>query len=324
MYSRGPRAQNGVDDVPGRTWRRGGPSTAFLLLVGVGVAWGTIGVAAEQIRAGSDLDAFAVNWLRTVIAAPILLVVAWRESGRALPQATRTDLTVMAALGVVIVVTNLLYLVAVGRAGVAPATLVALCVPPVLIAATAATFLGERLAGRAALALGGAVAGTALLVGWDGGATGGAFLGGILIAFACAALIALFTMVSRTFAGRHPASRPLAVGFTVGAAALAPVAVARGVPLDHSAETWGLLVYLAVVPSVVAYWMYQRALRDVAASTASVVTLLEPLVATVLAWWLFGERLGWSGLVGGVVLCGSIALLSSAQPAMAAAATATD
>lgn len=299
-----------------------GPSTAFLLLVGVGVTWGTIGVAAEQIQLESDLDPFAVNWLRTVIAAPILLVVAWRESGRAVPRATRADLATMAILGVVVVVTNLLYLMAVDRAGVAPATLVALCVPPVLIAATAATILGERLAGRAVVALGGAVAGTVLLVGWDGGETDGAFLGGILIAFGCAALIALFTMVSRTFAGRHPASRPLAVGFTVGAVALAPVAVARGVPLDQSGETWALLVYLAVVPSVVAYWMYQRALRDVAAATASVVTLLEPLVATVLAWWLFGERLGWTGLAGGVVLCGSIALLSTAPSAVSTAAAA--
>ena len=299
-------------------WQR--PPAGFLLLVGVGVAWGTIGVAAELIQRRSDLDPFAVNWLRTVIAAPILLLVAWRESGRAVPRAGRLDLVTMASLGVVIVVTNLLYLVAVDRAGVAPATLVALCVPPVLIVAVSGVFMGERLGGRATGALVGAVAGTALLVGWDHAGSGNGFVTGILVAFACAGLIALFTIVSRGLAGRHPASRPLAVGFSAGAIVLAPIALERGVPLDQSTATWGLLVYLAVVPSVVAYWMYQRALRDVAASTASVVTLLEPLVATVLAWRLFGERLGWTGLLGGLVLCASIALLSTASRSAAAPA----
>ena len=271
--------------------------------------------AAELIQRGSELDPFMVNWLRTVIAAPILLVVAWRESGRALPQATSRDLAVMAGLGVMIVVTNLFYLVAVDRAGVAPATLVTLASPPVMIVGVSAIFLGDRLSRRGTVALVGAVGGTAVLVGAQGDAEGSAFLSGIAIAFVCAVLVALFTTVSRTLAGRHPASRPLAVGFTAGAVVLAPFALARGVSVGQSAETWGLLIYLAVVPSVVAYWMYQRALRDVGAATASVVTLLEPLVATVLAWWLFAEQLGWLGLTGGVVLCGSIALLSTAEPA---------
>lgn len=287
------------------------PRRAFLLLVAVGIIWGTIGVAAEVIQRRSDLDPFAVNWLRSVIAAATLLAIAGRGSGAAL-RASGKDLATMASLGLVVIVTNLLYLVAVDRAGVAPATLVALCVPPVLIAAGSATLLGERPTPRATVALVGAVGGTALLVGWERGASGDRFLVGVAVAFACAGLIALFTVVSRTLAGRHPPARPLAVGFAAGAVAFAPVAALRGVPLQQSATTWALLVYLAVGPTVMAYWMYQRALRDASATTASVVTLLEPLVATVLAWRLFGERLGWSGLVGGVVLCGSIALLSTA------------
>ncbi len=71
------------------------------------------------------------------------------------------------------------------------------------------------------------------------------------------------------------------------------------------------MLYLALVPSVLAYWLFQSALKDVPASTASVVTLLEPLVASVLAWVLFSERLGPIGWVGAVLLMGAIALLST-------------
>jgi DME family drug/metabolite transporter len=65
------------------------------------------------------------------------------------------------------------------------------------------------------------------------------------------------------------------------------------------------------VPSFVAYFFYQRGLRDVPASMATIVTLLEPMVAAVLAWLFFDERLGLNGLIGGALLLLSIWILST-------------
>jgi DME family drug/metabolite transporter len=45
------------------------------------------------------------------------------------------------------------------------------------------------------------------------------------------------------------------------------------------------------------------------ATVASIITLIEPLTATVLAWLLFGERLSVVGLFGAGVLLGAIGLL---------------
>ena len=288
-----------------------GPGTPFVLLAVVGVVWGTIGVAARLVSDQSDLDSFNVNWVRTVLACPVFILVAWRERPGQILRATRRDLALMAGLGIVIIIANLFYLFAVDRAGVAPATLVALCVPPVLIAVASAPLLGERLTSRTGASLIGALIGTTMLVGFQGGDVGSAFLPGIAFAFACAALIAVHMMLSRVLAGRHPPSRPLAIGFTAGALVFAPIAAVRGVPLDQTASTWLLLVYLALVPSVLGYWMYQRALRDVPASTASIVTLLEPLVAAILAWQFFDERLAALGWIGGGLLIASIIVLST-------------
>ena len=44
--------------------RRRGPSTGFVLLVGTGTIWGTIGIAAKYLYQESDLDAVSVTWLR--------------------------------------------------------------------------------------------------------------------------------------------------------------------------------------------------------------------------------------------------------------------
>lgn len=282
------------------------------LLIGTGVIWGTIGIAAKLLYEATTLDAAAVTWLRTVIAAPACLAVAWVALRRKVLASTRADLTLMAGLGIVLIAYQYTYLASVARIGVAVATLVSLCVPPVLIAAYSALFQGERLSGRALAALVGAVIGTVMLVGWGAAeATGRALVVGVGLALASATMIAAHFLFSRSLAGRQPPLRPLAIAFGVGAVAFTPVGLQSDITLDIPAQSWLVLLYLALVPSILAYWLFQTALKDVPASTASVITLTEPLVASVLAWMLFSERLGPVGWIGAVLLMGAIALLST-------------
>jgi DME family drug/metabolite transporter len=69
-----------------------------------------------------------------------------------------------------------------------------------------------------------------------------------------------------------------------------------------------LLVYPGVVPTAVVYGVFFAGMRHTPATTASVVTLLEPLTSTVLAWLFFGERFGAWGLFGMLLLCSAIGL----------------
>ncbi len=282
------------------------------LLIGTGVIWGTIGIAAKLLYEDTTLDAAAVTWLRTVIAAPACFAVAWVVLRRKVLDTNRADLALMAGLGIVLIVYQYAYLASVDRIGVAIATLVSLCVPPVLIAAYSALFQGERLSGRALVALLTAVIGTVMLVGWGAtGSEGRALVIGVGLALASAAMIAAHFLFSRSLAGRQPPLRPLAIAFCVGAVAFTPVGLRADITLDIPLQSWLVLLYLALVPSILAYWLFQSALKDVPASTASVVTLLEPLVASVLAWLLFSERLGPIGWIGAALLMGAIALLST-------------
>ena len=288
------------------------PGFGFALLVGTGIIWGTIGVAAKLLYRETDLDAVSVTWLRTVIASPVCVALAWSALGRRLFRTARRDLAIMVLLGVLLIVYQWLYLAAVARLGVSVATLIALCLPPVLVAAASAAFLGEPLTTRLIVALMGALVGTALLIGRpaDPAASSGATAWGVLLALACAGGLAIHLLASRLLAGRQHPLRPLAIGFPVGAIVFLPVVAGRGISLVQPASGWLVLLYLGLVPSVLAYWMYQRGLRDVSATTASIVTLLEPLAAATLAWLLFGERLGTLGLLGGALLLGAIGLLS--------------
>ncbi|HEX5499890.1 MAG TPA: EamA family transporter [Thermomicrobiales bacterium] len=284
----------------------------LLLLLGTGLLWGTIGIAAKLIYRETTLDAVSVTWLRAAVAAPVCLALGWSALGRDLFRAPRRELALMALLGVILIFYQWAYLAAIDRIGVAPATLIALCVPPALVALASILFFGETMDGRLAVALTGALFGTALLVGRPeaGASEPGATVAGVVLALASATGLAAHVLASRFLAGRHPTIRPLAIAFSVGVIVFAPVALGRGVAFAQPPVGWLLLVYLGVVPSALAYVMFQRGLRDVAATTASVLTLIEPLTAAILAWLLFGERLSPLGFVGGALLLGAILLLS--------------
>ena len=74
--------------------------------------------------------------------------------------------------------------------------------------------------------------------------------------------------------------------------------------------SWGLLLYLGVVPTALAYLLFTIGMRTTVATVASLVTLIEPLTAAGLAWLLFDERLGPLALVGAALLLGAVFLLT--------------
>ena len=290
---------------------------AFVCLIGTGIIWGTIGTAAKFLFRETDLDAVTISWLRALIACPIYLALAWRALGSHLFRASRRDLATMVGLGVILIVYQWLYLLAVDRLGVSSATLISLCVPPVLVAVVSVLLLGERLNERTVAALIGALLGTALLVGFQtgGGDHEGSTATGVLFALGCAVGIACHVLGSRSITGRHHTLRPLAIGFPSGVIAFAPLLASQDLTLHLPAVGWFWLLYLGIVPSVAGYWLYQRGLQDLSATTASIITLLEPLVAAILAWAIFDERLGVLGWIGGLLLMGSIVVLSMESPA---------
>jgi DME family drug/metabolite transporter len=70
------------------------------------------------------------------------------------------------------------------------------------------------------------------------------------------------------------------------------------------------LAYLATVPTALAYGLYFAAAAVVRSTTVSVIMLLEPVSAAVLAVVLFGERLTPAVLLGTLLMLGAVAGLA--------------
>ncbi|HDZ36266.1 MAG TPA: EamA family transporter [Thermococcus sp.] len=64
------------------------------------------------------------------------------------------------------------------------------------------------------------------------------------------------------------------------------------------------LFALALFPTFLGYILYNHALREVEVSRASIVATIEPVVAIVLAFVLFGERLSAAQLAGAALIIG--------------------
>lgn len=96
----------------------------------------------------------------------------------------------------------------------------------------------------------------------------------------------------------------------IGAAVLLPVALAEGPVVVTGWAAGAGLLYLGAVCTALAYGLFYGGLRTTAGDVAVVVTLLEPLTATLLAVILLGEPMTVPTAVGSLLMLGSIVVLS--------------
>ena len=311
--SNGDRGKNTAGLMPSAT--QSASTVGVALVAAAACLWGTVGIASKELYATVEISPLAIGFLRLGFSLPLLMVLSAAAFGRQTFAFHGRELLLVLLLGGAMALFQLFYFSAVAAAGVAVTTLIAICVAPLLVAVLSGLFLSEPLTVRVALALAAGLAGTALLVGTPADDPAAEAFDGAMgfagIAWACGAALsyAVFTLCSRALAQRHHPFKLIVVGFGAAAVVLLPFAVPEGVPPDYPAKAWGLLLYIGLVPTALAYVIYFRGMRQTPATVASVVTLMEPLTATALAWLLLDERLGPLGSLGGLLLLGSIVAL---------------
>ena len=120
-----------------------------------------------------------------------------------------------------------------------------------------------------------------------------------------AALIGLVANVASTLMGRavnrkrdlHPLVVTV-VSMGVGAVVLLVIGVTvQGLPRLDS-RSWGIVIYLAVVNTALAFTLWNHTLRQLTAMESSIINNTMLLQIVILAWAFLGEPLGWGAVVG--------------------------
>ncbi|MFG2667704.1 DMT family transporter [Streptomyces sp. NPDC048387] len=289
---------------------------SLLYLVVAGVAWGTAGAAASLLFLASDLGPLALSFWRSAGGLVVLLgVLAVRRPARA-ARGRRPSAASLIATGLMFTLFQAAYFGAVRETGLAVGTVVTLGAGPVMIALGARYWMGERLGWGGVAAVGGALGGLAVLVLGSGG--GEVRPLGVGWALLSAAGYAGMTLRARWLGRRGAGGDPLvttAWSVGVGTVCLLPLAAVEGLlpNTGEPARVLGLLVYVAVVPTALAYALYFTGAAAVRAATVSVIMLIEPVSAAAIAVVVLGERLTGAVVLGTVLLLAAVGALIVAE-----------
>ena len=296
-------------------------SATGVLVIGVAaVLWGTVGVATRGLYGISATNALTIGFFRLALAVPVLWLACWLTLGRAMFRVTRRDALLFAVTGVLAAIYQVCLFSAIQFIGVSIAVVITLCTAPVFVALASIRLFGEPLTRWTLLALGCALTGTLLLSGGGVGlnVTAGATIIGVLLALGSGLGYSGMALIGRGIAARYHPLQPITFAFTVGALVLLPFALAQGLVVRYPPLGWVLLLHLGLLPTALGYVLFYFGMRSVSATMASVISLLEPVTAALLAWLLFGEKLGLIGLLGALLLLAAIGLLFRNEASTAA------
>jgi drug/metabolite transporter (DMT)-like permease len=129
-------------------------------------------------------------------------------------------------------------------------------------------------------------------------------VGDLFILGAVASWVA-WTTQSRPFAVEHGGLRTAAWAIIAGGVwmlPVAPFAVTADALAAIPAPGWACIAYLVFLTSLVSYALWNYALARTDASRVAVFANLQPVATALLAWVVLGERLSWTGAVGGLLV----------------------
>jgi DME family drug/metabolite transporter len=285
---------------------------AAIALILASILWGTTGTAASFFP--SNVGSLAVGSATMGVGGALLFAVSARRSWTALRDAAARRWLIVGAAGVVVY--PLTFYAAMNLAGVAIGNVVALGSGPIFAAILEWAWERRRPTRRWLFCTLAAIVGITLLaLGGSGGARPpGSVVAGVLLGLAAGAAYALYAYASsRAIGAGHPSRGVMGGMFGLGAIPLLAVLSVTGAPLLQSPLTVGIAAYLAVGPMAVAYLLFGIGIGAIRTSVATTITLIEPVVATVLAVVIVGERLGPVGWIGLALILAAVTVLTAAR-----------
>ncbi|CAN5701811.1 DMT family transporter [soil metagenome] len=278
--------------------------TGLAMVATAAILWGLLGpVARVALREG--VEPLELGFWRAALAGLLCVVLAIM---RRAPRVRGRDIAVLVGFGVVCVaIFYSAYFFAVELAGAALAAIL-LYTAPAWVAIGSYLWLGELLTRRALLAVAMTVTGIAF-VALDSGTVEGINIGGIIWGLVAGITYALYYLIGRRYFAIYGTLNVLAYALPVGALALLPMVNFT----TKSGSAWAAILFIAVIPTFLAYLIYGAGLVRVSATRAATTAAIEPLVAAIVAFALWGERFGSGGYLGsGLVLVG--VFLAAARP----------
>lgn len=285
------------------------PPRAYATLALAQLAMGLAGIFARLALTGTG--AIEVTFLRLLIAAPIIVIVAFLR-GKLLRLDRATALRLLlggATLGIHFV----LWIISLCYISVALSTLL-VCTTPFWLALYDALVARRRFARSYRFGIPLAALSLLFVVFFSPQPAAavpvpGAALEGCLFALGAAILVGLYLVIIRPAQERLRTLTVTAYTFPGALAALAPLALIARQPVPHTVTAWAGIGLIAGFTHLIGHTSLSASLRYFDPTSIAFICLFEPVIAAVAATLFLHQALTWQVVTGGVCLLSAIALI---------------
>lgn len=274
----------------------------------------------------SEIGPIATGFFRLALALPVLWLwdagsrvtaaPAVAADGQPRDGSGRRDAGGLIIAGLCFAGDLALWHLSLGLTSVANATLFP-NLAPVFVTLLAFVLFGERVSRLFLAGMTVAIAGAFVLMGGSA-ELGEGRLAGDALALATAVFYAGYLVAVARLRARLSTAAIMLRSGAVSAAALLVLAIAAGEPLwPASLAGWAVLAGLALVSHAGGQSLIAYALAHLPASFSAVGLLVQPALAALLAWILFGEAIGgWQAAGAAIIVAGVVlARRGSVRPA---------
>ena len=299
------------------------PALGYAMALAAAALFGVNG-AVIKVALDADLSAYRLAELRCLFSFLIFVVIVAAARPERL-HVSRREIFYLAVFGAcAVVLTQLLYVLALHRLKVGVA-LVLIFLGPMLVALWARFFgkrpVRARFWGATALSVVGLVLVARI---WDRFSLDGL---GVAFALAGAGAYAFYVLYAEHAVGRRDPISLLCFGFLFACLVWTVVqpwwslpwrALADQVSLEGNLAgtqlpEWALIAWIVVLGTVVPFILVVGALQHLPATRVAICGMLEPVVATVVAYAWLDETLAPAQLVGGALVLVAIAVAQAAR-----------
>ena len=285
---------------------------AFIYIILAGILWGTSGLFVKFLSP-YGFTAPQLTLIRGTISFIAMLSYAL-ISNRSILKTSIKELLLAFIVGVMLCATATLYYSSMQMTSVSTAV-VLMYTAPIYVTLFSIAFLGESSSHLKIVAISLMLVGCAFVSGIIGGLKFNTF--GIIFGLLSGISYAVYNIVTKiALKGGMSATKLSLYGFLF--MTLSALIIARPAEIAENAKkspdaTIPLMLGLGIFTFVLPYFFYTLSMRDLPAGTASALSIIEPLAATLISAAVFGEIPGIISSLGIVLIVFATCLLGRAE-----------
>ncbi|EDL62633.1 DMT family transporter [Bacillus sp. SG-1] len=268
----------------------------FILVIGV-ISVSTSAILVKVSSADAGVIAFYRLLFTILLMSPVFLIKYRKE----LKKITLKDWGYAVAAGFFLAFHFILWFESLNYTSVASST-VLVTLQPLFAFLGTYLFFKEKFSKSALLSAALAISGS-VVISWGDFRISGMALWGDLLALMACALVTAYLLFGQNVRKRLSLVTYTFIVYLMSTIVLFLYVLIKGEKLGpYPGEEWIYFLLLAIIPTLLGHTLFNWSLKWLSTSTISMAILFEPIGASVLAYFLLGEAVIMSQVIGGGII----------------------